>query len=107
MNTDSDSVTQRIHRLESQTRRLRIATYLIWPLVGLASIVLAFVPSRLDEKAMRVFLRWIQEGFIGLVILLFLTLALGFLLKVASDFRKRKSKFVLNPGSQKPVPDEG
>ena len=82
-------------------RRLRIATYLIWPVVWLASIVLAFTPSRLDEKAMEVFLRWVQETFFGVVVVLFLVLGLGFLVKVASDFRGRSSRFVLNPGSKR------
>jgi len=107
MNTDADAVAHRLTRLESQARRLRITTYLVWPAVWLASIALAFLPSRLDENAMRVFLRWIQEGFVTVASVLFVTLALFFLLKVASDFRKRRSKFALNPGSRKPTLEEG
>jgi hypothetical protein len=101
MHTETDPITERIVRLEAQSRRLRIATYLIWPAVWIVSVVLAFAPSRLDEKAMRVFLRWLQETFFGGVVVLCLVLALGFLVKVASDFRGRRSRFALNPGSKR------
>lgn len=100
MSTETDPLVWRVVRLEVQSRRLRITTYLIWPMVWIATVVLAFAPSRLDEKAMRVFLRWIQEAFFGGVVVLCLVLALGFLVKVASDFRGRRSRFALNPGSK-------
>lgn len=100
MNTETDPLVRRVVRLEVQSRRLRITAYLIWPVVWLATVAFAFMPGRVDEKAMKAFLRWIQEASFGGVIVVLLVVALGFLLKVASDFKRRGSRFALNPGSK-------
>ena len=101
MNTEPAKVTQRIERLETQTRRLRVAAYLIWPAVWSASILVIFMTTRVDAGGARIFLRWFQEAFFGTLVVLICVLALGILIKIVHDFRNRGSRFVLNPGSKR------
>lgn len=94
--------SQRIDRLEKQMRKLRWITYFIWPAVWLISISVIFGSTRQDANATRLFLNWIQTGFFGLLVAFMIVMMLGFLLKVASDFKNRKHRYALNPGSKSP-----
>lgn len=101
MDPDLESVLTRIARLETRTSRLRLWAYGLWPLLWIGSMTLCFGMTRTDATATRVFLRWLQEGFFGFVAVLFGFLVIGFLLKTVSDFKSRRHRFVLNPGSKR------
>ena len=101
MKTESDHITETVQRLETKVRRLRIAAYLVWPLLLVASTVSVMMTNRMDEAAARVFLRWFEERLIVVAIIGFIILALWFVVRTFSDFKGRRSRFVLNPGSKR------
>ena len=104
MKTDIETIAQKIDQLEVQNRRMQIATFVVWPIVWITSVILAFVPSRLDVKAIALYLGWLQTVAIGVVIILLLFLLFRslfrFFFKFAADFKNRNSHFSLNPGSK-------
>jgi hypothetical protein len=101
MNTDLDTVIQRVDRLEIQNRRLRFFTFGVWPAVLAIITVLVLLPGKVDLKAMKYLLGWIGGTFGLLVIVLTIAMACWFVLKLAVDFKNRNSRFVLNPGSRR------
>lgn len=100
MNTDLDTMIQRIDRLEAQNRQLRFFTFGVWPAVLAIIAVLVLLPGKIDLKATKYLLGWIGGTFGVLVIVLAITITCWFLLKLAADFKNRNSRFVLNPGSR-------
>lgn len=102
MNTDLDTVSQRIDRLEIQNKRLRAFTFGVWPAVLTIITVLVLLPAKIDLKAMKYLLAWVGGTFGVLVIVLTIALAFWFVLKLAVDFKNRNTRFVLNPGSRQP-----
>jgi hypothetical protein len=101
MDSALDSALKRIARLEVRTSRLRLWAYLLWPVLWIGSMIACFGMTRADEEATRVFLKWLQSGFVGLVVVLLGAMVVGFLLKTVSDFRQRGQRFMLNPGSRR------
>lgn len=100
MNAEPDPLTRRVDRLESQNRRLRFMTYVVWPAAFALITVLLLLPGKLDLHAMKYLLGCISGVFALLVITLFITMICWFLLKLATDFRNRHSRIPLNPGSR-------
>lgn len=100
MNTDIDTVAKRVDCLESQNRRMKIATYGIWPVVWAVTIVLVIIPGKFDAKAVTVLLVW-AGGALGLLLIgMAVLFVIWFLLRLAVDFKNRNSRFYLNPGSR-------
>lgn len=102
MNTDLDTVIQRVDRLEIQNRRLRLFTFGVWPAVLAILTVLVLLPGKIDLKAMKYLLGRVGGAFGAIVIVLTIALACWFVLKLSVDFKNRNTRFVLNPGSGQP-----
>lgn len=105
MNTDLEIVSQRIDRLEIQNRRLRVFTFGVWPAVLAIITVLVLLPAKIDLETMKYLLAWVGGTFGVLVIVLTISLAFWFILKLAVDFKNRNTRFALNPGSRQPPAD--
>lgn len=101
MNTDTEALAKRITQLENQSRRLRRAVFLIWPAVWIVSLILIFTTTKLDADAIHPFLSWLGAVIFGLGVATVAVLSLLFVIKAASDYRNRRERFVLNPGSKK------
>lgn len=100
MNTDLDTLTRRMDRLEKQNRRLRFVTFVVWPAAFAVITVFLLLPGKMDLKAMKYLLGSIGGVFVMLVITLFLTMVGWFVLKLATDFKNRHARMPLNPGSR-------
>ena len=102
MDTVTESLTDRITRLENQSRRLRRAVFVVWPVVWIISVITVFTMTKLDAGTIRPFLNWLGAVIFILGFATFAVLSFLFVIKVASDYRNRKSQFTLNPRSKKP-----
>jgi uncharacterized BrkB/YihY/UPF0761 family membrane protein len=92
--------------LRGQIRKLQWMVYGVWPTITMILLVVSFVSTREDAAATRVAINWIESTAwnVGtpIAVLVFIVFSIAFTMKVATDYRNRKYRWSLNPGSRRP-----
>jgi len=103
---DTEQLLEKIEALSHRTSRLQKWVFFVWPVIWLFSCAAIVVTSRHDADTTKLVIQWVESlatGAFWAAILLFLFFGgIVFMLKLARDFRHRRDRFVLNPGSRKP-----
>ena len=89
----------RIDRVEADAGPLWFRAYLIGPIVWMASVLLCVGMNRREAVATKVFLSRVQHNVLGLLAILAGAIIIGFLLKLAADFKTGKQR-LLNASDQ-------